>query len=135
MTSLRAMDSQPRFQQLFADIGISQMIGDCIIAMGYKNASDFAFSLPDPEASEALITLALRDGQYPDGGVLQNPDMSNAALKAHPDAGRLRRLHQECKLLTSPEPPATSTALAVLAARLDYEGALPPKLSELAKRP
>ena len=127
------MDSQPRFQQLLSDIGLNQMMGDCIINMGYKTASDFAFSLPDPDALEALITLVLRDGQYPDGGVLQSPDMTNAALKIHPDAGRLRRLHQECKILTSPEAPATSSALAVPAARLDYEGALPPKLSEEAK--
>ena len=94
MTPLCAMDSHPRLQRLFSEIGIPQYIGECLINSGHTNASDFAFSWPDPARLEALIQTVLRDGTYPDGGILQNPGITNAALNIHPDAGRLKRLYQ-----------------------------------------
>ena len=71
----------------------------------------------------------MRDDQLPMGGILQNPDITDATLNTHPGSGRIRRLYAECKALATPDPTASSTTLAISGGRTEWEGAPPPTLS------
>ena len=104
MASNRAIDSQPRFEQLQQDIGGSNGVTKRLLERGYATASDFAFSLPDAESLELLMQGVMRDDQLPRGGILQNPDIMDATIIIHPESGRIRRLYAECKALATPRP-------------------------------
>ena len=95
MASHRAIDSQPRFEQLRQEIGLSREVTNCLLARGYKTASDVAFSLPDNESLELLIQGVMRDDQHPNGGILRNPNIADETLKTPgigSDRPALRRL-------------------------------------------
>ena len=81
MASNRAIDSQPRFEQLQQEVGVSNDVTKCLLERGYTTASDFAFSLPNAESLEPLIQGVMSDDQFPMGGILQNPEITDATRK------------------------------------------------------
>ena len=129
----KAMDSQSRFIEVCEELNISEEVQSCLAARDYKTASDFAFSIPDPESLEIIVKRILRDDESPEGNALNKKDMSDSALKVHIQAGRLRRLYADCKALTTVSEPGPSTAMAVTPPNMNWEGAPPPKLSEESK--
>ena len=72
-----------------------------------------------------IIKGVLRDGPSPAGNALDDPNMSDGALKVHVAAGRIRRLYAECKALTASDG-SSSTSISAQPARMDWEGAPPP---------
>ena len=128
LMAFKIIVSQEKFASMFGDAGLSGKAKEAFQARGYSTVSDFAFSISDSILDDFILVI-LRDDPAPSGGVLGNPDLSRSATLMHVEAGRIRRLHSECKALTTTS--ATSVA-ASPPSQLDWEGAPPPKLSQEA---
>ena len=100
------MDSQSRrFSESCEELNISEEVVSRRTARGYQTASDFVFSIPDPESLEVIVKGILREDEPPEGNALSKPRMSDSARKVHVEAGRIRRLYAESKaLLLCPSP-------------------------------
>ena len=84
---------------------LSKAVVECLVARGYTTPSEFAYSIDTPDTINNLILGVLRDDEEPFGGVLGNPDAPERAVLMNVEAGRLRRLHAECKTMCGPERP------------------------------
>ena len=126
--AFKIIDSVERFTALTAELGIPHAVVTCLFARGYNTASALVFSLNDSAALEETILEILKTGQAPEGGVL-GPDVPDASVRKHVDAGRLRRLYSESKALVDGISAASSGGAP---AALDFEGAPPPRLSHEA---
>ena len=81
---------------MFADVGLSAKAKEAFGARGFATISDFSFSF-GASILDDFILAVLRDDPEPSGGVLGNPDLTKGAVLMHVEAGRIRRLHAECK--------------------------------------
>ena len=94
------MDSEDKLQELCATLGVSPQV---------SSPSDLAFSVPDADSLEVLIRHGLTRRSSPGRGTLQNPHISDEALKIHKEAGKLRRRHAEANSIPELSLPSSVT--------------------------
>ena len=127
--TIRATDAAQRFTNLCCEIGLSQAVVDCFSARGYTTASALAFSIDSPETLGTRTLGVLRDDDEPDGGVMGNKAPPNRIVLMSVEAGRIRRIHSECKTLCTPAGSSAGPPTCQLALTDIDEGAPPPRLS------
>ena len=123
---MTAIDDGNLLKEPCATLRVSQAVYSCSHARGLDTPGDLAFSIPDSESLAHFIKAVLRDDASPEGNALETPDMSDAALTIHTEAGKLRRLYAEAKHLSTI---ASAPETTVLAADPTPEPQGPPKLA------